>query len=580
MLNDQPAGSDSLGFEPYVEATAFFLTQEATKPPLTMSVEGPWGSGKSSFMRQLSAALTKRGGLTIDFNPWRHEKSESLWASFALEFVRKVRAETSTLRRLRGDFVLLVKRLNWRDAWPDVLRAIVQYGVIGIVILGVAVYAVEAGDFASLIRLAKEKPADLFHQVVTVIGSTGGILAIVATATALLLKIREIAGNLFSLDLSRHMRQPDYAREVSFVERVHADFNEILSAYAGRRRLFVFIDDVDRADPTKAAELMQAINLLISEDSRVVFIIGMDRVKVAAAIALKNEKILPFLDAEYPGEVDDADREAALRGLRFGFEYIEKFIQIPFAVPRPSTVNIRKLLGATQSQADTSAPRDARLRALDLEISTDSEAVHELVDMVVEPFEFNPRRVKQFVNTFRLRAFLAHETGLFDAPTNLTLMQLGKIVAIELRWPLLLDHWEEEPDLIRRLETLSAGTSAYSKYWAADDRLVNLLGHGVDGPDARLSSAKCDAVMAVSARVRQAVKDAASVPLPDSLKESSFRFRSRPADDSFADVPPADRFRSQPTDDTFSDLPPDLSESMPKTASPRRSSKSSSRPRK
>lgn len=50
---------DSLGFEPYVTALAAFLTSPETKGPLTVSIEGEWGSGKSSFLLQLESALRK-----------------------------------------------------------------------------------------------------------------------------------------------------------------------------------------------------------------------------------------------------------------------------------------------------------------------------------------------------------------------------------------------------------------------------------------------------------------------------------------------------------------------------------------
>src|SRR5215208_332895 len=50
-LGDQPTSLDHLGFTPYVEAVAEFLTNENTEPPLTLSVEGEWGSGKSSFLK-------------------------------------------------------------------------------------------------------------------------------------------------------------------------------------------------------------------------------------------------------------------------------------------------------------------------------------------------------------------------------------------------------------------------------------------------------------------------------------------------------------------------------------------------
>ena len=52
-VNDQETDEDGLGFTPYAEALAAFLTNPATQTPLTISVEGRWGSGKSSFMRQL-----------------------------------------------------------------------------------------------------------------------------------------------------------------------------------------------------------------------------------------------------------------------------------------------------------------------------------------------------------------------------------------------------------------------------------------------------------------------------------------------------------------------------------------------
>ena len=51
-VGDQAAVQDSLGFTPYVRAIAEFLINEQTKPPLTISIEGEWGSGKSSLMKQ------------------------------------------------------------------------------------------------------------------------------------------------------------------------------------------------------------------------------------------------------------------------------------------------------------------------------------------------------------------------------------------------------------------------------------------------------------------------------------------------------------------------------------------------
>ena len=58
--HDHPTDDDTLGFEPYVKAVSEFLTAEATRAPFTISIEGEWGSGKTSFMKQLKTSLKKK----------------------------------------------------------------------------------------------------------------------------------------------------------------------------------------------------------------------------------------------------------------------------------------------------------------------------------------------------------------------------------------------------------------------------------------------------------------------------------------------------------------------------------------
>ncbi|MFM2078960.1 MAG: hypothetical protein RJA49_2850, partial [Actinomycetota bacterium] len=58
-VSDAPTKEDRLTFRPYVDAVAAFLLNLATKPPFTMSIEGEWGAGKSSFLAQLADALVQ-----------------------------------------------------------------------------------------------------------------------------------------------------------------------------------------------------------------------------------------------------------------------------------------------------------------------------------------------------------------------------------------------------------------------------------------------------------------------------------------------------------------------------------------
>lgn len=76
--DDHPSSTDQLGFKPYVDVVKQFLTHDETDPPLTLSIEGEWGSGKSSFMNQLRKELENEGKNTVKFNPWIHEQKKPM----------------------------------------------------------------------------------------------------------------------------------------------------------------------------------------------------------------------------------------------------------------------------------------------------------------------------------------------------------------------------------------------------------------------------------------------------------------------------------------------------------------------
>ncbi|MFN6202724.1 MAG: P-loop NTPase fold protein, partial [Acidobacteriota bacterium] len=62
-VNDKPltdVSQDKLGFAPYVFGLKEFLDSLDTETPLTIGLNGAWGSGKSSMMRMLESELKKR----------------------------------------------------------------------------------------------------------------------------------------------------------------------------------------------------------------------------------------------------------------------------------------------------------------------------------------------------------------------------------------------------------------------------------------------------------------------------------------------------------------------------------------
>src|SRR5262249_14503971 len=57
VARDRWTVDDSLGYFPYAYAIYRFLTDKETQPPLAISIQAPWGGGKTSMMRMIQAQL-------------------------------------------------------------------------------------------------------------------------------------------------------------------------------------------------------------------------------------------------------------------------------------------------------------------------------------------------------------------------------------------------------------------------------------------------------------------------------------------------------------------------------------------
>lgn len=679
-VNDQAAAKDSLGFEPYVMAVAGFLTNPDTQPPLTLSVESPWGRGKSSFMKQLQQAIEKRtqeqtrdrlhkkrekcisniqdpeGYLresterelkklahslrplsqprkllsrklllelpkflllvgsslvlfpilcslvliyvsvnlwkilwlsfrikfthkpkTIWFNAWRHEKAEALWAAFALAFLEEIskpRHPLDIMAPMCGHLKLLLARFEWHissfcDLSRKVLQLVLLVSAIALLIIFIffkgynwvdqlgnglnniadnlgrppeKIESAETGfgdEFNKVsnhlckqnefckpvdqpddqaIKASKTKTregnspgsgekkeegksaASISWQELPIIGTllgTGGLATL-----WLLQQLQKVIGSP-KKELTDYLESPDYVSQVSFIEKFHADFKKIVDAYAGKgNKVYVFIDDLDRCEVPKSADLMQAINLMIANDPQLVFILGLDREKVAAGLALKHKEIIPYLSSvQFNGqgqEAQEKNRDTTLQGIEYGYSFLEKFIQLPFLLPQPSQADFELFMdqlspvaqpeeslwlsiwaalsrsvgtywdwltklesppdttsadeqtatSSDKSGEDNSSSVQERFRAIKIKTGSDSEEVRHILTMVAPVLDWNPRRLKRFLNLFRLRAYIADATGLFynsdstdsvdPAGRTITLEQLGKFTAIGLQYPLLL----------------------------------------------------------------------------------------------------------------------------------------------
>ena len=489
-VNDQPSMFDKIGFEPYVDGLAQFLMSEGTKPPLTVSLEGEWGAGKSSFMAQLKKAIGRlgavkhadgarpakplRGGLVfvhakrsggeapigwrgslppwvnglwtrcwqglkialwfapkdasaeppriIEFNAWRHDKDEAVWASFALKFARSA-AGTGRYDRCRLAVRLAVKRFKWVEALPLLIRA----GALAL--LGAAFVAV-VGRLVFYPTLGDDSDASLQTGWLDYL-KTWVPRVVVASpiATGLLAALRRLLAPPLEIDLKKYLEVPAYKDKISFLERFHDDFELFAQTYLEGRRTFVLVDDLDRCEMTKGAELLQALSMMLPADAPIILILALDRRKLAIGVAVRNKDVLPYVGADsaaaLTSQEDELRREmepAAHAALAYGYEFIEKFIQLPFRVPQLSDAGLPSFLNSLLKLRPTSVaggeqrqPEEPRLVDPVLE---DGPEVLLVMNMVADAMGHNPRRLKQFLNLFRLRHYIAQETHQLRTPDD------------------------------------------------------------------------------------------------------------------------------------------------------------------
>lgn len=551
FVNDNPSSHDSLGFEPYIKGITNFIKDPATKAPLTISIEGEWGSGKSSFMKQLREHLRKSdpNSYSVWFDSWRYNKEEGIWAAFALSFLQQVSAQRSFFirpwlrRRLRwkrlqkGESKFWMMLLRQSPIWLiDFLFLIVLVGLPIVYFSTIAQPLWETFLNISKINSTNQKAIELAVKLVPIF----------PWLILVFKEFRGTASGLLEYNLNKYIKDPKYQDHLELINRFHEDFRLMIENYASNKRVYLYIDDLDRCDAGKAAELMQAINMMVHDYPQIIFIIAMDRKKVAAGYAMHHEKILTYLAPNILDEEGNVDpTSVAQQGLQYGYSYIEKFIQVPFWVPKPNQVDIKKFLdegvkGEKESTKDSSGTNQKAIKRriaklvfkrdsssqinsintnnqnenalgarkihqdnlrvfLDVE---DSMLIKHITAITAPYLDYNPRRIKQFLNIFRLYGYLADELGILryknglgGGERGLSLEQLGKVVALSLKWPQFISEAMDNAKFIQDfLQYVYSETddntknlnSMQFKLWKNEEKLIKLLREGCEKPNGQV----------------------------------------------------------------------------------------------
>lgn len=461
-LSDKPSDIDLLEFADYAQALTDFIENEKTQTPLTIGIDGAWGSGKTTLMRMIQTRLTPRGKTgtsrpptrTVWFNAWKYDREESLWASLALEILSQVRRQCRWYERASLWFSLNWKRFDKGKFGSDLLKFILYPAAL--------IIATALGTFV----WKQWVNANLDIAKWTKVAAGGGLIT---TLLAALKQIHDQVVGPFELNISKYIRTPDYRQRIGFLGEFERDFKFVIDAVTNNAKssLIIFIDDLDRCKPAKPVEVIEAINHLLDAEP-CIFVMGMDVRSIAGSV-----------EAKYKDLAESSVAKDLTGGLPLGYRFLEKIIQVPFRLPQVSHESLGRLVNGSLSPRAAPLPNRAEavaeaehlikseedqgkdlkeaaetVRSERPDISPDAlmeakqnvfartfdddEEVREAIYDALPYLESNARKVKRFINLFRLQLLIANRRHLLEN-SAIEIRQLSRWLVLVVRWPEIID---------------------------------------------------------------------------------------------------------------------------------------------
>lgn len=317
--NDEPAVRDYLNIQNYVSALARFI--ETCETPLTIAVQGGWGSGKTTFLELVEDELTLP---VVTFDAWQ--------AAFSSD-------DLSTI-------VALVERImtKLQPPTPDPSQTHASQRLIR------TLKAVAFGVGKRSVILA----ADTF-------GLRGGnvVEGAIENAEAAWSKMDDDASGEPALVTGADVRKAFR----DFIEQtLAAQVGDAVSPDGALgRRIVVVIDNLDRLNPSRAVEVMEALRAVL-DAPRCVFVVAVD-----------FDVVVQGLKTKYPG----------MKGLK-ARAFFDKIVQLPFHLP--------------VARYETAGLVDALLP----EFQGDGVNSDALAALIGSSVGTNPRALKRLANSYRL----------------------------------------------------------------------------------------------------------------------------------------------------------------------------------
>jgi len=432
VARDKWTIDDALGYYPYAYAIYRFLTDKDTAPPLAISIQAPWGGGKTSLMRMIQAQLDpdnpvfrrvktagapdkqtsatikqiedviQTGGqdpkpdqidvgsvknrVTVWFNAWKYESTDQIWAGLADSIVKQVTERLSPVKREVFFFRLHLKRLDIAK-----IRKKITDGVLSklyelfvhwwwlYLVIPVATYYVQHW-----------KVAANYLPSISAASPLGGVFDLGLLVFQAILARKRNLSTPAKIELGDLVKAPDYDANLGFIHLVSEDLKITLELVApSSRPLVIFIDDLDRCSPGKVCAVVEAVNLFLAgEFEHCMFVLGIDDEVVAAALNKAHADVFALMPAY-------------ARATSIGWRFMDKFVQLPFIMPPPTPsemANYAESLLVTKEMKGKLTLQARQKVATSVEEDQTGKSIEAIVEEVNQALQLDPAQKSELTN--------------------------------------------------------------------------------------------------------------------------------------------------------------------------------------
>ncbi len=464
-----------MNFAPQVEALRVFLSnEEKTKTPISSAIDGPWGSGKSSFMLMLREALQPSDGEVqrLDYSSapellgfWR-----TSWRLLKALLPRPPKFKVETDQRLfETAYINLWRVQSAKNVAAGIVHQLIQdltirrgfdffvrLGLVRLNRLQIITYLAEkaVGNIVTIIALTVIMlwTGEAFIVSGLKLGHFPGAAEATGFTLSAILLVKGIATRLSKAPakfrLSEFIQKPNYVDLVGPISEVEQDFQRILQVLkAEGKTLVLFVDDLDRCAPDETASIVEALNVFFAREGEenCIFIIGLHRDLVAANLEIAYGKLVE--------KVETSELLAAQRP--YGRRFLEKLTQLVVHVPKGDDTTINRYVSGlsgravvdlerafadrhrrqeagtaddaawqkTRQQFVTQGVNEAQLDEVESKVvaqfarleaadrlGEDDQNLRDIFTLIRPALHNSPRQYKRFFNLFRLNNFVAAAT--------------------------------------------------------------------------------------------------------------------------------------------------------------------------